>query len=196
MRFALTTLAVSAALVAGCSNQGITTMDHNSPSQLIAHQTQAPVAKKVPHAMTIHGDTRIDDYYWMRDDERQDPEILQHLEQENQYAEAVLKHTEASQEQLFEEIKGRIAKDDHSVPVRKGSYYYSNEVTGDNEYPVHLRENDFLGTDKQVILDVNELAKDHEFFSIGGLTISPSENLLAYGEDTLSRRIYTFNFIC
>ncbi|MEZ8745372.1 S9 family peptidase [Vibrio sp. 10N.261.49.A5] len=166
-------------------------MDHNSPSQLIAHQTQAPVAKKAPHAMTIHGDTRIDDYYWMRDDERQDPEILQHLEQENQYAEAVLKHTEASQEQLFEEIKGRIAKDDHSVPVRKGSYYYSNEVTGDNEYPVHLRENDFLGTDKQVILDVNELAKDHEFFSIGGLTISPSENLLAYGEDTLSRRIYT-----
>ena len=110
MRFALTTLAVSVALVAGCSNQGITTMDHNSPSQLIAHQTQAPVAKKVPHAMTIHGDTRIDDYYWMRDDERQDPEILQHLEQENQYAEAVLKHTEASQEQLFEEIKGESQK--------------------------------------------------------------------------------------
>lgn len=191
MRFALTTLAVSAVLVAGCSNQGITTMNHHSPSQLVAHQTQAPVAKKVPHSMTTHGDTRIDDYYWMRDDERQDPEILQHLEQENQYAETVLKHTEASQEQLFEEIKSRIAKDDNSVPVRKGSYYYSNKVTGNNEYPVHLREKHFLGIDKQVILDVNELAKEHEFFSIGGLSVSPNENMLAYGEDTLSRRIYT-----
>ncbi|CAH6808976.1 Protease 2 [Vibrio chagasii] len=191
MRFALTTLAVSVALVAGCSNQGIVTMNHYSPSQLVAQQTQAPVAKKVPHSMTTHGDTRIDDYYWMRDDERQNPEILQHLEQENQYAETVLKHTEASQEQLFEEIKGRIAKDDNSVPVRKGSYCYSNKVTGDNEYPVHLREKHFLGIDKQVILDVNELAKEHEFFSIGGLSVSPNENMLAYGEDTLSRRIYT-----
>ncbi len=191
MRIALTTLAVSIALVAGCSNQGISTMNHYSQSQLVAQQTQAPVAKKIPHAMTIHGDTRIDDYYWMRDDARQDPEILQQLEQENQYADTVLKHTESAQKQLFEEIKGRVAKDDNSVPVRKGSYYYSNKVTGDNEYPVHLREKNFLGTDKQVILDVNELAKEHEFFSIGGLTISPDENLLAYGEDTLSRRIYT-----
>lgn len=160
MRIALTTLAVSIALVAGCSNQGISTMNHYSQSQLVAQQTQAPVAKKVPHAMTIHGDTRIDDYYWMRDDARQEPEILQQLEQENQYADTVLKHTEAAQKQLFEEIKGRIAKDDNSVPVRKGSYYYSNKVTGDNEYPVHLREKNFLGTDKQVILDVNELAKE------------------------------------
>ena len=166
-------------------------MKQYSPSQLVAQQTQAPVAKKVPHTMTIHGDTRIDDYYWMRDDKRQDPEILQHLEQENQYAETLLKHTESTQKQIFEEIKGRIAKDDNSVPVRKGSYYYSNKVTGDNEYPVHLREKHFLGTDKQVILDVNALAKEHEFFSISGLSISPNENMLAYGEDTLSRRIYT-----
>ncbi|MFZ3442470.1 S9 family peptidase [Vibrio harveyi] len=191
MRFTLTTLAVSVALVAGCSNQGIPTMNHYSQSQLVAQQTQAPVAKKVPHAMTIHGDTRIDNYYWMRDDERQDPEILQHLEQENQYAETVLKHTEALQEQLFEEIKGRIAKDDNSVPVRRGNYFYSNEVTGDNEYEVHMRAKDFAGKDKQVILDVNELAKEHEFFSTGGLYVSPNENLLAYGEDTLSRRVYT-----
>ncbi|MDG2881674.1 oligopeptidase B, partial [Vibrio parahaemolyticus] len=159
--------------------------------QIVAQQTQAPVAKKVPHAMTIHGDTRVDNYYWMRDDERKDPEILQHLEKENQYAETVLKHTETLQDTLFEEIKGRIAKDDNSVPVRKGNYFYSSEVTGDNEYEVHLRAKDFAGKDKQIILDVNELAKEHEFFSIGGLYVSPNENLLAYGEDTLSRRVYT-----
>ncbi|MGP8308685.1 S9 family peptidase [Vibrio sp. YIC-376] len=191
MRFTLTTLAVSLALLAGCSNQGTSPMNHHSQSQLIAQQTPAPVAKKVPHAMTIHGNTRIDNYYWMRDDERKDPDVLQHLEQENQYTETVLEHTEELQQQLFEEIKGRIAKDDNSVPVRKGNYFYSSEVSGDNEYEVHLRAKDFAGTDKSVILDVNELAKDHDFFSVSGLHISPNEKLLAYGEDTLSRRIYT-----
>ncbi len=166
-------------------------MNHFSQSQTVAQQTPAPVAKKVPHAMTIHGDTRIDSYYWMRDDERRNPDVLHHLEQENQYTETVLKHTEAMQQQLFEEIKGRIAKDDNSVPVRKRSYFYSSEVSGDNEYEVHLRAKNFAGTDKSVILNVNELAKSHEYFSVGGLYVSPNENLLAYGEDTLSRRIYT-----
>ncbi len=166
-------------------------MNHFSQSHIVAQQTQAPIAKKVPHAMTIHGDTRVDNYYWMRDDERRDPDVLHHLEQENQYTETVLKHTEAMQQQLFEEMKGRIAKDDNSVPVRKGNYFYSSEVSGDNEYEVHLRAKDFAGTDKSVILDVNELAKNHQYFSVGGLYISPNANLLAYGEDTLSRRIYT-----
>ncbi len=166
-------------------------MNHYSQSQIIAQQTQAPIAKKIPHMMTIHGDSRVDNYYWMRDDERKDPQVLQYLEQENQYTETVLKHTEALQQQLFEEIKGRIAKDDNSVPVRKGSYFYSSEVSGDSEYEVHLRAKDFVGTEKRAILDVNQLAKGHEFFSIGGLYVSPNENLLAYGEDTLSRRVYT-----
>ncbi len=191
MRFTLTTLAVSLSLLTGCSIQGTSSMTQYSQSQLVAQQTQAPVAKKRPHAMSIHGDTRIDNYYWMRDDARQDEEVLQHLGQENQYTETILKHTETLQQQLFEEIKGRIAKDDNSVPVRKGSYFYLSEVSGDNEYEVHLRANDFAGTNKSVILDVNELAKGHEFFSVGGLYVSPDENLLAYGEDTLSRRIYT-----
>ncbi|MCQ4503760.1 oligopeptidase B, partial [Vibrio parahaemolyticus] len=102
---------------------------------------------KIPHAMTIHGDTRVDNYYWMRDDDRKDPEILKHLEQENQYAETVLKHTEALQNELFEEHHGRIANDDNSVPVRKGNYFYSSEVTGDNEYEVQPRAKDFAGKD-------------------------------------------------
>ncbi|WP_423840884.1 S9 family peptidase [Vibrio mytili] len=191
MRFTLTMSTISLVLASGCSHQGNSTMNHQSQLQTIAQQTLAPVAKKIPHTMTIHGDTRIDNYYWMRDDERKDSEVLQHLEQENQYADTVLKHTEALQKELFEEIKSRIAKDDNSVPVRKGSYFYSSEVSGDNEYEVHLRSRDFAGTDKSVILDVNALAKGHEFFNIGGLYVSPNENLLAYGEDTLSRRIYT-----
>ena len=151
----------------------------------------APIAKKVPFEMTHHGNTRIDNYYWMRDDERKDPEILAHLEAENSYTEQKLKHTEALQAQLFDEIKGRIVKDDQSVPVKQGDYFYGSEVSGDNEYSVYTRAKDLAGTDKQVLLDVNELAKAHDYFSVSTLTVSENDNLLAYGEDTLSRRIYT-----
>ncbi len=194
MRFALTTLAVSVALVAGCSNQGITTMNHYSPSQLVAQQTQAPVAKKVPHSMTTHGDTRIDDYYWMRDDSRTNPEILAHLEAENDYTTAQLKHTEAMQEQIFQEIKGRIKKDDNSVPRKSGNFYYSSQMQGENEYPIHVRATDYKGSNLEVLLDVNELAKDHEYYNVTGLRISPNAKILAYGEDTVSRRVYTVKF--
>ncbi|MFH6951899.1 MAG: S9 family peptidase [Pseudoalteromonas spongiae] len=151
----------------------------------------APIAKKVPFEMTHHGNTRVDNYYWMRDDERKDPEILAHLEAENSYTEQKLKHTEALQAQLFDEIKGRIVKDDQSVPVKQGDYFYGSEVSGDNEYSVYTRAKDLAGTDKQVLLDVNELAKAHDYFSVSTLTVSENDNLLAYGEDTLSRRIYT-----
>ncbi len=151
----------------------------------------APIAKKVPFEMTHHGNTRVDNYYWMRDDERKDPEILAHLEAENSYTEQKLKHTEALQAQLFDEIKGRIVKDDQSVPVKQGDYFYGNEVSGDNEYSVYTRAKDLAGTDKQVLLDVNELAKAHDYFSVSTLTVSENDNLLAYSEDTLSRRIYT-----
>ncbi|AUI88631.1 oligopeptidase B [Vibrio azureus] len=192
MRFTFLSIAISTILVTGCNNNnGVQTMSPASQAQITAQATSAPVAKKEPYPMTIHGDTRIDDYYWMRDDQRQDPEVLGHLQKENQYVETVLKHTEPLQESLFEELKGRIAKDDSSVPVREGKYFYSSEVTGDNEYRTYLRSIDAQGTDKQVILDVNQLAKGHEFFSIGDLYVSPNNHLLAYGEDTLSRRIYT-----
>lgn len=156
-----------------------------------ASSFKAPVAKKVPHEMTIHNDTRTDNYYWMRDDKRSDPEIIAHLNAENAYTDAVMAHTEALQQQLFEEIKGRIVKDDNSVPVKQGNYFYSSEVTGDNEYPISVRADDFAGTNKTILLDINELAKNHEYYNVSSLSISQDENLLAYGEDTVSRRIYT-----
>ncbi|WP_077638869.1 S9 family peptidase [Salinivibrio sp. ML198] len=185
-RHILLTGALAVSLLSGCSFQGESHVKASSPGEL-----SAPVAKKIPHEMTIHGDTRVDNYYWMRDDARQDPDVIAHLNQENAYADQVLAHTEPMQAKLFDEIKGRIVKDDASVPVKKGSYFYSSEVEGDNEYRTYVRAKDFAGTDKTVILDVNALAKGHEFYSIGQLSVSPNENLLAYGEDTLSRRVYT-----
>ncbi|WP_318519846.1 S9 family peptidase [Photobacterium leiognathi] len=166
-------------------------MTVNTKTTNVAQDLQAPIAKKIPHTMTIHDDIRIDNYYWMRDDNRADPEIIAHLNAENAYTDAVMAHTEALQQQLFEEIKGRIVKDDNSVPVKQGNYFYSSEVTGDNEYAISVRADDFNGTNKTVLLDINELAKNHEYYNVSSLSVSQDENLLAYGEDTVSRRIYT-----
>ncbi|MDE3273714.1 S9 family peptidase [Pseudoalteromonas sp. G4] len=175
---------VAASVLAACSSA-----DNTASSK--EENLVAPIAKKVPFEMTQHGHTRVDNYYWMRDDKRQDPEILAHLEAENSYTEQQLKHTESLQSQLFDEIKGRIVKDDQSVPVKKGDYFYGSEVSGDNEYRIYTRAKDLAGTNKEVLLDVNELAKNHEYFSVSGLSASPDSKLLAYGEDTVSRRIYT-----
>ncbi|MGS0536953.1 S9 family peptidase [Pseudoalteromonas sp. SaAl2] len=162
-------------------------------TQSVAEQTQviAPVAKKVPHEMTIHEDTRIDNYYWMRDDERKDPAVIAYLNAENAYTDQQLAHTKNLQATLFEELKGRIQKDDDSVPTKSGDYFYSSQTRGDNEYPTYVRSTDAVGSDQTVILDVNKLAEGHDYYSATGLSVSPNGNLLAYGEDTVSRRIYT-----
>ena len=193
--FALAIL--SLAVLAGCNkapeqNSTIVAQNKQAAAQEnVMQEITAPVANKIPFAMTIHDDTRIDNYYWMRDDERQDPAVIAHLNAENTYTEAMLKHTESLQARLFEELKGRIQKDDDSVPTKRGQYYYSSQTRGDNEYPTYVRSSDAKGSDQQVILDVNELAKGHDYYAATGLSVSPNGNLLAYGEDTVSRRIYT-----
>jgi oligopeptidase B len=154
----------------------------------------APIAKKIPHKMVMHDDTRIDNYYWMRDDERKNPELLAHLAAENTYMKAQLSHTEALQKKLFTEIKARIEKDDNSVPVKEGRYFYSTEMHGENEYPIHIRSLTFESKEKETLIDVNKLAEGHDYFSVSGVTASPNEELLSYGVDTLSRRIYTLKF--
>lgn len=178
---------LSAALLQACSPANQSTEKTSSASR---ENAEAPVAEKIPHEMTIHGDTRIDNYYWMRDDERKDPKVLAYLEAENAYTDEMLAHTEDLQQKLFEEMKNRIAKDDSSVPVHDGDYYYSTEMSGDNEYPVYVRSKDFIGTDKQTLLNVNELAEGHDYYSIGTLAVSPDDTILAYSEDTVSRRMY------
>jgi len=183
----LSLIASSVLLIAACSNQ------KNEVTDNMADLT-APIAKKVPHKMVIHNHTRVDDYYWMRDDSRTNPEILAHLDAENDYTAAQLKHTEAMQEKIFQEIKGRIEKDDNSVPIQKGDYYYSRQMQGENEYPIYVRATDFKGSNLEILLDVNEQAKAHEYYQVSGLSASPNGKLLAYGEDTVSRRIYTVQF--
>lgn len=153
-----------------------------------------PIAKKQPHALTTHAKTRSDDYYWMRDDERQNAEILAHLAQENGYCDEQLAAIKPLQNTLFEELKGRIVKDDNTVPVKDGQYWYHSEVRGDDEYARHYRSSSMAMANKALLLDVNELANGYEFYELGEVALSPNEQLMAYSEDTDGRRIYTVRF--
>jgi oligopeptidase B len=154
---------------------------------------QQPKAKKIRKELTIHGDTRIDDYCWLN--QREDQEVLDYLNQENAYCKSVLKPTEPLQNELYEEIVGRIKKDDESVPYKKNGYWYYTRYIKEGEYPIHCRRaggKTFKNSgDEEILLDVNELAKGHSYYAIGGLSISPNNQYLAYGVDTVSRRIYT-----
>jgi oligopeptidase B len=186
-----TLVALALLTLTGC-NQATTASDTNTTAAALQRkQAPAPIAKKIPHEMVIHGDTRIDNYYWLRDDERQATAVINYLEAENTYTNTMLAHTQTLQKTLLAELKGRIQKDDDSVPVKQGAYYYSSQTRGDNEYPIYIRSKNFVTTSPEIILDVNALAQGHDYFAVSGLSVSPNGNLLAYGEDTLSRRVYS-----
>ncbi|MCH1918748.1 S9 family peptidase [Shewanella sp. A3A] len=155
----------------------------------------APVAKKVPHELVTNGHKRIDNYYWLRDDSRKDPQMLSYLQAENAYADAEMADTKTLQSQLFDEMKSRIPLHDSSLPIKSGHYYYATEMVGDNEYPIYVRSSTLDGKDKQTILDVNQLAKGHAFFNLSNVEPSPNEKLLAYTVDTVSRNLFIAKII-
>ena len=182
-------------LVSGCGVDNKTentqqVAERAAPTLALNTQVKAPVAKKVPYEMTAHGVTRNDNYYWMRDDSRTDKEILDHLERENTYVETVLAPLKETRESLYEELVSRIEKDDSTVPVLDNGYWYYTSYSGENEYPIYLRKPS-LDAEPQVLLDANRMSEGHDYFSIGTYAVSSDNNLLAYSEDTLSRRIYT-----
>ncbi|HSG28233.1 MAG TPA: hypothetical protein VLA34_07115, partial [Candidatus Krumholzibacterium sp.] len=151
-----------------------------------------PVAAKKPMELTAHGDTRVDEYYWLR--ERDDPEVIAYLEAENYYTKAVLRHTEKLQEELFREIVGRISESDETVPYLKNGYYYYERYEEGGEYPVYCRREGSLDAEEEVLLDVNEMAKGYDYFQVTGLAVSPDNSTLAFGVDIVSRRKYTICF--
>lgn len=150
-----------------------------------------PIAPKRPHQLEKHGHIRVDDYYWMRD--REDARVIEHLEAENTYTKAMLAHTEAFQGQLFEEIKSRIKQDDSSVPYLLDGYYYYHRFETGREYPIFCRRKGSMEKEEEIILDVNIMAEGHAYYQIGGMKLSKNHQLLAYGVDTIGRRIYTIH---
>ncbi len=162
-----------------------------------------PVAEKTPHQTTVHGYERIDNYHWMRlsdgqklakNPDLQTQKVLDNLQAENEYKEINLKHTEKFQEKLFDEIVGRIKKDDESVPYLDNGYWYYTRYEKGKEYPIHCRKKDSLENPEEIMIDVNKWAEGHDYYSLTGLSVSPDNRLLAFSTDTLSRRIYTIRF--
>ncbi len=163
--------------------------------QISTNQTsemKAPIAKIQPKKLIIHDDIRIDNYYWLRN--REDQKVLDYLIQENKYTDYILKPTAQLQEKLFNEIVGRIKKDDNTVPYKKNGYYYYTRYEQDKEYRIICRKKERLDAPEEIILDENHLAAPYAYYQIGGRSISPNNQILVYGEDTLSRRIYTLRF--
>jgi len=155
-------------------------------------KVKPPVAEKIPKELTIHEHTRVDNYYWLN--ERENPKVIDYLKAENEYKEAVMKHTEEFQETLFNEIVSRIKKTDMSVPYKDSGYYrYSRYVEG-NEYPIYCRKKGSLETDEEILLNVNEMAEGYDFYNVAGYSESSNNNLIAFGVDTVSRRKYTIYF--
>ena len=153
---------------------------------------KAPIAKKIEKELTIHGHTRIDPYYWLR--ERENPDVIAYLEAENAYTDAIMKDTRDFEGRLYEEIIGRIKQDDRSVPFLDNGYYYYTRFEEGGEYPLICRKKGRLDADEEIMLNVPEMAVGHTYFHVGGYAVSPDNKLLAYGVDTLSRRKYTLFF--
>lgn len=153
---------------------------------------KAPKATKKPHPMTIHNHTRVDDYYWLN--KREDSEVIDYLNAENTYTEKVMSSLESQKNALFEEMKGRIKEKDESVPYKDGSYFYYSKFIEGGEYPVFCRKYKSLEASEEIMLDGNQMAKGHTYFSIGGFEISDNEEIMAFGEDTVSRRNYILQF--
>ncbi|MCB1184161.1 S9 family peptidase [bacterium] len=153
---------------------------------------EPPVARVEPHSMTIHGDTRVDDYYWLN--QRDNPEVIAYLEAENAYLDAMMKDTATLQHTLFEEMKGRIKKDDSSVPYEKDGYWYYSRYVPGGEYALHCRRPGAMEAAEEVLLDGNAMGRDEGYFSLRGVSVSPDTKQLVYGVDTQGRRLYTLHF--
>lgn len=154
--------------------------------------TVPPKAKKIPKILEIHGDERQDPYFWLK--ERENPEVIQYLEEENAYAEAVMKDTEDFQQLLFDEMKARYKKDDESLPYFFNEYWYIVRFEKGKEHPLFTRKFQTLENEEELLLDVNILAEGQEFFEVGSVAVSPNNKLMSYSSDNMGRRIYAINF--
>ena len=148
-----------------------------------------PTAAIRPHRFDEYGTVRIDEYYWLKD--RNNPEVIRYLEDENAYTTAVMAHTQALQERLYEEMKGRVLQNDQSVPFREGNYFYYTRLVEGKNYPIYARKRGTLTAPEEIMIDANVLAAGRPTFIVREWEISSAEDLLAYGVDTTGGRVNT-----
>ena len=152
--------------------------------------SEPPRAQKIDHFMSIHGDERNDEYYWLRDDTRQNKAVLDYLNAENEFTAGQLSHTTELQEQLFEEMTARLEPNVESIPVFDNGYWYWSKYEEGKDYPIYIRQKGSLEAPQEVLLDENKRAEGHEFYSLAAMKISTNDQLMAIAEDIISRRQY------
>ena len=148
-----------------------------------------PIAPKKPKEITQHGQTRIDDYFWLR--YKEDPEVLKYLHAEQDYLEEVTQHTKPLQETLFLEMKGRIKEDDASAPEKDGEYFYYTRYEPGKQYPLYCRKKGSPNSPEELLLDQNTLTGDNNFCRIGAFAVSPDATKLAYSVDADGSEVCT-----
>ncbi len=154
---------------------------------------EEPKAEKINKVLSIHGDDRIDEYYWLSN--RGDTKVIDYLNSENQYREDFMKDYKTLENDIFKEIKSRIKEDDSSVPYFDNGYFYYTRYEKDKQYPIYCRKKGSLNSDEEILIDANIMSEGHEYFRVGDIEISPNNKLMAYSIDTVSRRIYTIYFM-
>ncbi|WP_182651564.1 S9 family peptidase [Flavobacterium sp. SOK18b] len=157
-------------------------------AQQMSENIKAPLAKIIPTVLEKHGDTRVDNYFWLN--KRENPEVIDYLNHENSYYEAMTADTKGFQKELYEEMKSRIKEDDESVPYLYNGYYYITRFETGKDYPIYSRKKGSLTAAEEILFNCNDLAKGHSYFQLGGLSVSPDNKFASFGVDIVGRRIY------
>ncbi len=195
MRAFLLLLLVSAAFLIACepASERIGQLDSQSKSlnSLNNESThvEQPMPEKRPHEMTLHGHTRVDEYFWLRDDTRKDPQVLAYLEEENAYFEKIMKPLAGLQNTLFAEMTARLDPDESSVPYLKDGYWYYSRYEPGSEYSIHARRKGSMDAEEEILVDGNQRSVGHEFYRLSGMEVSDDHRYVAIAEDTTGRRI-------
>jgi oligopeptidase B len=154
---------------------------------------EAPAAAKKPTELEMHGDVRIDEYYWLR--ERENPDVIRYLEKENAYTDSILGEHADFEKRLIEEMKSRMAQVDQSAPVPHGDYFYYRRYEEGKEHPIYCRRKGSMDAEEEVLLDMNIGAEGHAFYSVRGFKVSPDHTTFGYAVDTIGRRFYDIHFV-
>ena len=178
-----------------CASQKIPSSSHydvtGQKEYSVSPQIMPPVARKIPTSITLHGVELKDDYAWMIDDTRSDSTVIEYIEAENLYAEAILSEMSDLKDTIFNEIISRIGEEEVNAPTRWGDYYYYSRREHGKPYLIYCRKFSSFSAPEEIVLDVNALAEGHEFFSISKREYSPDQRLLAYTVDTTGDERYT-----
>ena len=157
---------------------------NSNPQKMSKENLSPPIADKISYQHKIHDHIRVDNYYWMN--QRDNPEVVDYLERENDYYQKMTAHTLSFQDQLYNEMRGRIKEDDNSVPYFLNGYWYITRYELNKDYPIYTRKKGALTAEEEILFDCNKMAKGHDYFRLVGISVSPDNTKVAFGVDTVS----------